>query len=147
MIILIKNMNLLIKRLITLHSMAIVSISLNKEILEEIDKLKSLLGFSGRSEIIRVGIRNLLAEEKEKQDLIGLLHALLLIIHDEKSDDQVTEMRHDYDKLINTHLHSKIDRDRCLEIFLIKGNANDIREMTKKFQTNKKMDHIKLIAM
>ncbi|HZI69873.1 MAG TPA: CopG family ribbon-helix-helix protein [Nitrososphaeraceae archaeon] len=147
MIILIKNMDLLIKRLITLHSMAIVSISLNKEILEEIDKLKSLLGFSGRSEIIRAGIRNLLAEEKEKQDLIGLLHALLLIIHDEKSDDQVTEMRHDYDKLINTHLHSKIDRDRCLEIFLIKGNANDIREMTKKFQTNKKMDHIKLIAM
>lgn len=147
MIILIKNMDLLIKRLITLHSMAIVSISLNKEILEEIDKLKSLLGFSGRSEIIRAGIRNLLAEEKEKQDLIGLLHALLLIIHDEKSDDQVTEMRHDYDKLINTHLHSKIDRDRCLEIFLIKGNANDIREMTKKFQANKKMDHIKLIAM
>lgn len=147
MIILIKNMDLLIKRLITLHSMAIVSISLNKEILEEIDKLKSLLGFSGRSEIIRAGVRNLLAEEKEKQDLIGLLHALLLIIHDEKSDDQVTEMRHDYDKLINTHLHSKIDRDRCLEIFLIKGNANDIREMTKKFQTNKKMDHIKLIAM
>jgi len=147
MIILIKNMDLLIKRLITLHSMAIVSISLNKEILEEIDKLKSLLGFSGRSEIIRAGIRNLLAEEKEKQDLIGLLHALLLIIHDEKSDDQVTEMRHDYDKLINTHLHSKIDRDRCLEIFLIKGNANDIREMTKKFQTNKKMDHIKLIAV
>lgn len=140
-------MDLLIKRLITLHSMAIVSISLNKEILEEIDKLKSLLGFSGRSEIIRAGIRNLLAEEKEKQDLIGLLHALLLIIHDEKSDDQVTEMRHDYDKLINTHLHSKIDRDRCLEIFLIKGNANDIREMTKKFQANKKMDHIKLIAM
>lgn len=147
MIILIKNMDLLIKRLITLHSMAIVSISLNKEILEEIDKLKSMLGFSGRSEIIRAGIRNLLAEEKEKQDLIGLLHALLLIIHDEKSDDQVTEMRHNYDKLINTHLHSKIDRDRCLEIFLIKGNANDIREMTKKFQTNKKMDHIKLIAM
>lgn len=140
-------MDLLIKRLITLHSMTIVSISLNKEILEEIDKLKSLLGFSGRSEIIRAGIRNLLAEEKEKQDLIGLLHALLLIIHDEKSDDQVTEMRHDYDKLINTHLHSKIDRDRCLEIFLIKGNANDIREMTKKFQTNKKMYHIKLIAM
>ncbi len=140
-------MDLLIKRLITLHSMAIVSISLNKEILEEIDKLKSLLGFSGRSEIIRAGIRNLLAEEKEKQDFIGLLHALLLIIHDEKSDDQVTEMRHDYDKLINTHLHSKIDRDRCLEIFLIKGNANDIRDMTKKFQTNKKMDHIKLIAM
>jgi CopG family transcriptional regulator, nickel-responsive regulator len=124
-----------------------VSISLNGEILSEVDKLQSALGFSGRSEIIRAGIRNLLAEERERQDLTGLLHALLLVIHDEKSDDQVTEIRHEYDELINTHLHSKIDRDRCLEIFLIKGDANEIREMTKKFQANKKMDHIKLIAM
>jgi CopG family nickel-responsive transcriptional regulator len=88
-----------------------------------------------------------LAEERERRDLTGLLHALLLVIHDEKSDDQVTEVRHEYDELISTHLHSKIDRDRCLEIFLIKGDANEIREMTKKFQANKKMDHIKLIAM
>jgi CopG family nickel-responsive transcriptional regulator len=124
-----------------------VSISLNGEILGEVDKLQSALGFSGRSEIIRAGIRNLLAEERERQDLTGLLHALLLVIHDEKSDDQVTEIRHEYDELINTHLHSKIDGDRCLEIFLIKGDANEIRQMTKKFQANKKMDHIKLIAM
>jgi CopG family transcriptional regulator, nickel-responsive regulator len=127
--------------------LTIVSISLNEEILGEVDKLQSALGFSGRSEIIRAGIRNLLAEERERQDLTGLLHALLLVIHDEKSDDQVTEIRHEYDELINTHLHSKIDGDRCLEIFLIKGDANEIRQMTKKFQANKKMDHIKLIAM
>jgi CopG family nickel-responsive transcriptional regulator len=124
-----------------------VSVSLNEGILVEIDKLQKALGFSGRSEIVRAGIRNLLAEERERQNLTGLLHALLLVIHDEKSDDQVTEMRHDYDRLINTHLHSKIDRDRCLEIFLLRGDANDVIEMAKKFQSNKKMDHTKLIAM
>ena len=127
--------------------MTIVSISLNKEIIEEIDKLRNSLGFSGRSEIVRAGIRNLLAEERERQDLIGIIHALLLVIHDEKSDDQVSEMRHDYDKLINTHLHNKVDRNRCLEIFLLSGEANEIREMTKKFQSNKKMDHTKLVVM
>ncbi|MCD6036624.1 MAG: putative nickel-responsive regulator 1, partial [Nitrososphaeraceae archaeon] len=47
--------------------MAIVSISLNQEILSEIDKLQNVLGFSGRSEIVRAGIRNLLAEERERQ--------------------------------------------------------------------------------
>ena len=120
--------------------MTIVSISLNKEILEKIDELQNTLGFAGRSEIVRAGIRNLLAEERERQELIGIIHALLLVIHDEKSDDQVSEMRHEYDKLINTHLHNKIDRNRCLEIFLVSGEANEIREMTKKFQSNKKMD-------
>jgi CopG family nickel-responsive transcriptional regulator len=107
--------------------------------LTEIDKLQKALGFSGRSEIVRAGIRNLLAEEKDRQDLYGELF--------EKSDEQVTEMRHDYDKLITTHIHNKIDRDRCLEIFLLKGEAAEIKDMTKKFQSNKKMDHVKLISM
>ena len=127
--------------------MAIVSISLNTDILTEIDKLQKALGFSGRSEIVRAGIRNLLAEEKDRQNLYGELFAVLLAIHDEKSDDQVTDMQHDYDRLITTHIHNKIDRDRCLEIFLLKGEAAEIKDMTKKFQSNKKMDHVKLIAM
>ena len=42
---------------------------------------------------------------------------VLLVIHDEKSDQEISEMRHDYDKIINTHIHNKIDKDRCLEIF------------------------------
>ena len=127
--------------------MTIVSISLNNDILTEIDNLQKALGFSGRSEIVRAGIRNLLAEEKDRQDLYGELFAVLWAIHDEKSDDQVTEMRHAYDKLISTHIHNKIDRDRCLEIFLLNGEAAEIKDMTKKFQSNKKMDHVKLIAM
>ena len=126
--------------------MAIVSVSLNDDILTEIDKLQKALGFSGRSEIVRAGIRNLLAEEKDRQNLSGHLFAVLLAIHDEKSDDQVTEMGHGYDKLITTHIHNKIDGDRCLEIFLLKGDAEEVKHMTKKFQSNKKMDHVKLIT-
>ena len=126
--------------------MTIGSVSLNDDILSEIDKLQKALGFSGRSEIVRAGIRNLLAEEKDRQNLSGHLFAVLLAIHDEKSDDQVTEMGHGYEKLITTHIHNKIDGDRCLEIFLLKGDAEEVKDMTKKFQSNKKMDHVKLIT-
>jgi CopG family transcriptional regulator, nickel-responsive regulator len=127
--------------------LTIVSVSLNEDILHEMDKLQKALGFSGRSEIIRAGIRVLLSEEKKRQDLIGLLNALFLVIHDEESDEEMNEMRHIYDKLRNTHLHSKIDKNRCLEILLLKGEASDIREMTKKFQSNKKIHNVQLIAM
>jgi CopG family nickel-responsive transcriptional regulator len=127
--------------------MPIVSISLNDDILNEMEKLQKLLGFSGRSEIVRAGIRNMLSEEKQRNDLTGMLHSLLLVIHDEKSDDEISNMRHSYDKLINTHLHSKIDRDRCLEIFLLRGEAEEIRRMTREFQANKRMDNVKLIPM
>ena len=48
--------------------MPIVSISLNDEILSELDKLQSTMGFSGRSEAIRAGIRSFVSEEKQKSD-------------------------------------------------------------------------------
>ena len=127
--------------------MTIVSISLSKDLLDDLNKLRKRLGFTGRSEIIRASVRTMLSEEKKKEDLIGDIHALFLVTHDEKSDDEINEMRHTYDKLITTHLHNKIDRDRCLEIFVLKGNANQIRGMNKLFQSNKKMDNVKLIAM
>jgi CopG family transcriptional regulator, nickel-responsive regulator len=110
------------------------------------DKIQKSLGFSGRSELIRAGIRSLLSEEKRRNNITGFIHALFLAIHDEKSDDQVTEMRHTFDKVINTHLHSKIDKDKCLEIFLLKGDASEINEMTRQFQSNRNMDNVELVV-
>ena len=48
--------------------MPIVSISLNDEILAELDKLQKSMGFSGRSEAIRAGIRSFVSDEKQKSD-------------------------------------------------------------------------------
>ena len=57
--------------------MPIVSISLTEEILKEIDSLQKNLGFSGRSDAIRAGIRSFVAEEKQKEDLSGNVNAIL----------------------------------------------------------------------
>lgn len=126
--------------------LTIVSVSLNEDIIESLDKLKSL-GFSGRSEIIRAGIRNLLSDERMKEDLDGEINSLLLAVHDEDSDDQVSSIRHDFDKIIIVHLHNKIDKDRCLEIFALKGDAKDIKEISRQLQINKRMHFVKLIVV
>ena len=55
-------------------------------------------------------------------------------------------MRHTYDKVINTHLHSKIDKDKCLEIFLLKGDAREINQMARQFQSNRNMDNVELVV-
>lgn len=123
-----------------------MSVSLNEEIIGSLDKLKSL-GFSGRSEIIRAGIRNLLSDERMKEDLDGEINSLLLAVHDEDSDDQVSSIRHDFDKIIIVHLHNKIDKDRCLEIFSLKGDAKDVKEISRQLQINKRMHFVKLIVV
>lgn len=127
--------------------MPIVSISLNEEILAELDRIQKTMGFTGRSEIIRAGIRNLVAEEKQHGMLSGLIHAILMIVHDEESEQVVTGIKHNYEDLIGTHLHSKVDGNKCMELFLLHGDATKISVMTRDFQTNKKMDNVKLVTM
>ncbi|HEX7142396.1 MAG TPA: CopG family ribbon-helix-helix protein [Nitrososphaeraceae archaeon] len=126
--------------------MPIISISLNEHIIQELDKLQKFLGFSGRSEIVRASVRNLLLEEKRIDELSGVLHSVLLVIHDEKSDQEISEIRHGFDKIINTHIHNKIDKDRCLEIFVLYGDAREIKNITKRFQGNRKMDQVRLVV-
>lgn len=127
--------------------MPIISISLNDEILSEIDKLKKSMGFSGRSEIIRAGIRNLISEEKQRTNLSGVIHAILMVVHDEESEQIVTGIKHNYEDLIDTHLHSKIDGNKCMELFLLHGQADKVDVMTKDFKTNRRIDHVKIVAM
>jgi CopG family transcriptional regulator, nickel-responsive regulator len=127
--------------------MPIISISLNDEILSEIDKLQKSMGFSGRSEIIRAGLRILISEEKQRSNLSGLIHAILMVVHDEESEQIVTGIKHNHEDLIGTHLHSKIDGNKCMELFLLRGEAKKVDVMTRDFQTNRKMDHVKLVAM
>ncbi len=45
------------------------------------------------------------------------------------------------------HLHNKIDGEKCMELFILKGESEKVTEITKNFQINKKMDTIKLVAL
>ena len=127
--------------------MPIVSISLNDEILKQIDTLQKNLGFSGRSDAIRAGIRSFVSEEKQKENLSGNVNAILLVVHNDEYDDQVNGIKHSYEDLITTHLHSKIEGDKCMELFMLKGEADSVSEVTKNFQINKKMDTVKLVTL
>ncbi|MBA4451730.1 MAG: CopG family ribbon-helix-helix protein [Nitrosopumilaceae archaeon] len=127
--------------------MPIVSISLNDEILTELDKLQKSMGFSGRSEAIRAGIRSFVSEEKQKSDLSGNIHAILLVVHNDQFDHIVSGITHNFEDLITTHLHSKIEKEKCMELFLIDGDAEKVSTMTRDFQTNKNMDTVRLVAL
>ena len=127
--------------------MPIVSISLNQEILSELDKLQKTMGFSGRSEAIRAGIRTFVSEEKQKLKLLGNIHAILLVVHNDEFDHVVSGIKHNFEDLITTHLHSKIEGEKCMELFVIDGDAERVSTVTRDFQVNKNMDTVKLVTL
>lgn len=127
--------------------MPIVSISMNDEMISQLEKLQKSLGFSGRSEIIRAGIRTFVQEEKQMHDLTGRKNAILTVVHADSHDNEVIMIKHDYEDLIRTHLHNKIDGDRCVEVFVLDGEGKRIESITNGFLVNKKMDVVKLVAL
>ncbi|MEM2761163.1 MAG: CopG family ribbon-helix-helix protein [Nitrososphaerales archaeon] len=125
--------------------MGIISISLNDNILRDMDDLQREFGFSGRSELIRAGIRMLLTDKLEKERLMGDIGCVLTVTHEEEDEQTVTSIKHKFDDIIRTHLHCKLKKNKCLELFVLDGEAAKIREMTKEFQANEGMEHVKLI--
>ena len=126
--------------------MTIISISLNDKLLTEIDQLQKELGFSGRSEVIRAGARMLLADNREKEKLEGRLNSVLLLIHAQKVEDTVTAIKHDFEDIINTQIHNHLRDDKCIEVFILEGDAARINDLVRLFQTTRKMDYVKLIV-
>jgi len=126
--------------------MAIISISLNDKLLTEIDQLQKELGFSGRSEVIRAGARMLLADNKDKEKLDGWLNSVLLLIHSQKVEDTVTAIKHEFEDIISTQIHNHLREDKCIEVFILEGDAARINDLVRLFLTTRKMDYVKLIV-
>ena len=127
--------------------MAIVSVSLSDKLLDELDDLKDEMGFSGRSEVIRASARMIIADNREKKNLKGKINSILILIHDQKDEDKVTEIKHDFEDIISTQIHSHLRENKCLEVFMLDGDAQRINLLSNMFQTCRKMEYVKLIVV
>jgi CopG family transcriptional regulator, nickel-responsive regulator len=127
--------------------MVIVSVSLSEKLLDEIDELKDEMGFSGRSDVIRASARMLIADNREKKSLTGDTNAVLTLIHSQDVEDKVTEIKHEYEDIINTQIHSHLQENKCLEVFIMEGDVGRMHQIAKNFQTSRKMDYVKLTVV
>lgn len=124
----------------------IISISLPQELIREIDKLKDGKGFSGRSDVLRSGLRFLVDDVKQKSQLTGVTDAVLLISHKDKHSQEVSDIRHSFNEIIRTQLHSQLENKKCFEIFVLHGDGKKLRELAEKFRISKKTDFAKLVV-
>jgi len=125
--------------------MTIISLSLNEAMLQELDRVQKAMGFSGRSEAIRAAIRMLLGEFKE-ESLTGKVRGILLLIHEHEAESLVTNVKHNFLDIIHTQLHNRFKEGKCLELFLLEGEADRVREMTRTFQKTDSIEVTRLVV-
>jgi CopG family nickel-responsive transcriptional regulator len=127
--------------------MPIVSLSFPDKMMKEIDELQESLGFTGRSELVRAGIRLLLQDTKEKNSLTGKVSAIVVVTHDQENEETVTRIKHRFDDIVRTHFHNKVARANCVELFLLEGDASEVASMVKEFQKSDEIKSVKLVTI
>jgi len=126
--------------------MPIISASIDEETLAELDSLCKSLQFSGRSEAIRAGIRALSSENADVERLSGEIKAVLLLVHEERAEKSASFLAHEFEEVVATHIHANLRRGKCLEIFVLSGSAQKIRELYRAAKGSRKMDFARLVV-
>jgi len=117
-------------------------VSLDKELLEKFDALIRSKNYSNRSEALRDLIRQeLVAREwQEGWDVAGAI-TLVYDHHKRELLRRITNIQHDFQKVIISTQHIPLDHDNCLEIVAVMGSAADVQRLADTLKAIKGVRH------
>jgi len=108
--------------------MEIISISLDKETLAELDKTQEHLGFKSRSKLMRATIKSLVNEYRMMGSLKGHMDGVFVVTYRESDKHRVSDLLHLYEDSIDTVIHQH-HVGICLEVLIVCADAKRIREL------------------
>ena len=121
-------------------------VSIEDNLLSQFDELIKSKEYPNRSEAIRDLIRNSIVQElwsKREKEVIGTI----TIIYDHTISglsDIITDTEHKFHKLTISTTHVHFDEKNCLEVVIVRGEAEKINELYTNLLTLKGVKHAKL---
>ncbi len=121
-------------------------ISMDKDLLERLDREIVKQGYPNRSEAIRDLIRNQLVElewSSDEEEVAGTI-TIIYDHHVRGLSDLLLELQHDHHEMIVSVMHVHLEHDHCLEVMVIKGRASEAKTLAGRLIGVKGVKHGKL---
>jgi len=123
-------------------------VSIPSDLIYAFDKYIRERGYTNRSEAIRDLIRGKLIEKEwekefEGQEVIGTI-TYVYDHHKRNLVDSILDIQHDSPNHIVALQHVHIDHHNCLEVVIVRGEADVLRNLAHKLKALKGMKHCKL---
>lgn len=121
-------------------------ISMEKELLERLDREIVKRVYPNRSEAIRDLIRNQLVEidwSQNEEEVAGTI-TIIYNHHVRGLSDLLLELQHDHHDMIISVMHVHLEHDHCLEVMVIKGPAEKAKLLAGRLIGVKGVKHGKL---
>lgn len=120
--------------------MGVVSISMPDELEERIDEFAEDHGYTGRSEIVREAVRNLMSEFEDKRLEDRELMAIVTVLFDYETtvvEEKMMHLRHDHEDLVASNFHSHVGDRYCMELFVLEGQLDEISSFVGRVRATK----------
>ena len=120
-------------------------ISLPKDLIDKFDNLIKEKKYTNRSKAFGDLIRQELIkrEWREGKEIAGAI-TLIYDHHKRELLNKITDVQHDFQKVIISTQHIHLDHNNCLEIVAIKGNPKEAQKLTDSLKTIKGVKHATL---
>ena len=108
-------------------------VSIDRELLENYDRLIAERGYATRSEALRDLIREVLIQHKVEVQTDTPALGSLTLVYDHHASNLLAEMtglQHKYHELILSVMHIHISHDDCMELIALHGMVAEITELT-----------------
>jgi CopG family nickel-responsive transcriptional regulator len=121
-------------------------VSLEEDILNELDQFVDQRKFPNRSQAIRYLISNYLVEDKI--DANQIVAGSIVLVYDHHKRDllsKATSIQHDFHDAILSSQHVHLDHHNCLETIAVMGKAVRLQELADKLIAIKGIKHGRLV--
>ena len=128
--------------------MEIISLSLPEELLKELDGVLGEEHSATRSEVIRQAVRNYLSEYNKLDNVKGNVIATITVLYEKaEKNEELFQVQHEFGDMITAYLHSHLADENCLEVLVVKGPSDRLKNLIDGLKANKPVKQIKFSIM
>lgn len=131
-----------------MKELSIISLSLPKELLSELDAILGEERYASRSEVLRQAVRMYVSEYKELDKIKGNIIATITVLYDKtEKNEELFRLQHEFSDMITAYLHSHLTDTSCLEVMVVKGPSKRLKGLIDGLKANKPVKQIKFSVM
>ncbi len=128
--------------------MEIISLSLPEELLKELDHILGEEHSATRSEVIRQAVRNYISEYNKLDNIKGNVIATITVLYEKtEKNEELFQIQHEFSDMITAYLHSHLTGEHCLEVLVVKGSSQRLKNLIDGLKANKPVRQIKFSVM
>lgn len=115
-----------------------VTISLDDELLDALDRLGARRGYTSRSEALRDILREAMAKVEAEGEAACVATLTYVYEHDKRDlARRLTGEQHDHHDIAVSTLHVHLDHQDCLEIAVLNGSVDEVRAFADSIVTQR----------